>query len=66
MFSFKIDPRMKKALEKLAEKEFTTVSGVLKKAADKYLSEHGIDWRKEKNKNDFSLILFRKKPKTIL
>ena len=40
MFSFKIDPRMKKALEKLAEKEFSSVSGILKKAADKYLSEH--------------------------
>jgi predicted DNA-binding protein len=48
--SIKMPPKMKKALEKLAEKEFTTVSGLLKKAAEKYLQEHGIDWRKEKPK----------------
>ena len=41
---------MKNALEKLAEKEFASVSGILKKAAEKYLSEHGIDWRKEEKK----------------
>jgi len=44
----KMPPKMKKALEKLAEKEFSSVSGILKKAAEKYLQEHGIDWRKEK------------------
>lgn len=46
----KMPPQMKKALEKLAEKEFSSVSGILKKAAEKYLQEHGIDWREEKAK----------------
>ena len=46
--SVKMDPQMKAALEKQAEKEFTTVSGLLKKAAEKYLQEQGIDWRQEK------------------
>ena len=44
----KMDPRMKKALEKLAEKEFSSISGILKKAADEYLHKNGIDWREEK------------------
>lgn len=46
MISIKVDPRMKKALEKLANQEFSSVSGILKKAAEKYLLEHDIDWRK--------------------
>jgi len=45
--SIKVPPQMKKALEKLAAKEFSSVSGILKKAAETYLKEHGIDWRKE-------------------
>ena len=44
----KMPPNMKKALEKLAQKEFSSVSGILKKATERYLLEHGIDWRKEK------------------
>ena len=43
----KMPPQMKKALEKIAEKEFSSVSGILKKAAEKYLKEQGIDWKKE-------------------
>ena len=46
MISIKVDPKMKKALEKLAKQEFSSVSGILKKAAEKYLLEHDIDWRK--------------------
>jgi predicted transcriptional regulator len=46
VISIKTDPRMKKALEQLAEREFSSVSGILKKAAEKYLLEHDIDWRK--------------------
>lgn len=42
----KMPPNMKKALEKLAEQEFSSVSGILKKAAEKYLLEHDIDWKK--------------------
>ena len=45
----KMPPEMKKALEKLAEQEFSSVSGILKKAAEKYLQEHGVDWREEKD-----------------
>jgi len=50
VLSIKIDPRMKKALEKFAEKEFSPVSAIVKKAIEKYLNDHGIDWRKEKSK----------------
>ncbi len=49
--SIKMVPKMKKALEKLAEKEFTSVSGILKKAAEKYLKDNGIDWREEEKKS---------------
>ena len=48
--TIKMPPNMKKALEKLAEKEFSSVSGILKKAAEKYLLEHEIDWRQEEKK----------------
>jgi predicted DNA-binding protein len=44
----KMPPEMKAALEKLAEKEFTTVSGLLKKAAERLLQDQGIDWRGNK------------------
>lgn len=44
MISLKADARMKKALEKLSEKEFTSVSSLLKKGAEKILQENGIDW----------------------
>ena len=45
--TIKMPPEMKKALEKLAEKEFSSVSGILKKAAEKYLIDQGIDWREK-------------------
>ena len=48
MLSIKIDPKMKEALEELAEKEFAPVSTVVKKAIDKYLQEQGINWRDKK------------------
>ncbi len=35
----------KKTLEKLAEKEFSSVSGILKKAAEKYLIDNEIEGR---------------------
>ena len=46
--SIKCDPRMKKALEKQAKKEFSSVAGIIKKAIDHYLKENGVDWQKEK------------------
>ena len=47
MISIKVDPKMKKDLEKLAKQEFSSVSGMLKKAAEQYLLEHDIDWRED-------------------
>jgi predicted transcriptional regulator len=48
--SIKVPPEMKAALEKQAEREFTSVSGLLKKAAEQYLQANGVDWRQEKEK----------------
>ena len=45
VLSIKIDPRMKMALEELAEREFSPVTTIVKKAVDKYLQENGIEWR---------------------
>ena len=45
----KMPPEMKRALEKLAKQEFSSVSGILKKAAEKHLQEHGINWREEES-----------------
>lgn len=50
VISIKIDPKMKKALEKQAEKEFSPLSTLVKKAIEKYLQEQGIDWRQEHQK----------------
>jgi hypothetical protein len=48
MITLKIDPRMKQALEKVAKKEFSTVSGIIKKAAQEYMKKtHGVDWEEE-------------------
>ncbi len=49
--SIKMNPKMKKALEKFAKQEFSSVSGILKKAAEKYLQDHGVDWRDEQEKS---------------
>ena len=48
MLSIKIDPKMKKALEQVAEKEFTSVSSIVKKAIAEHLTKHGVDWQKKK------------------
>ena len=48
LITLKIDPRMKQALEKVAKKEFSTVSGIIKKAAQEYMKKtHGVDWEEE-------------------
>lgn len=46
--SFKVDPRIKKSLEKLAEKENRSLSNYVITLLMKHLEENGIDWRKEK------------------
>ena len=48
--SVKMPPKMKTALDKLAEKEFTSASGIIKKALEEYLLKNGIDWREEPEK----------------
>ena len=50
MIGIKVDPRMKAALKKLADKQFISVSASVKQAIERHLHEHDIDWRKEKPK----------------
>jgi len=50
VLSIKIDTRMKKALERIAEREFTSVSSIVKKSIAEYLEKNGTDWKKEKPK----------------
>jgi hypothetical protein len=38
---------MKSALKRVADKQFISASAAAKQAIEKYLKEHGIDWRKE-------------------
>jgi len=45
--SFKVDVRIKKSLEKLAEKENRSLSNYVITALMRHLEEKGIDWRKE-------------------
>jgi hypothetical protein len=47
MVNIKIDPRMKKALQNLADRQFVSMSALIKQAIEKHLQDHGIDWRKE-------------------
>jgi predicted transcriptional regulator len=47
MVNIKMEPRMKEALQKVAEKQFISMSAAVKQAIEKYLKEHGIDWREE-------------------
>jgi predicted transcriptional regulator len=46
----KMPLEMKQALEALAEREFSSSSGLIKKAVEKLLLEHGVDWRADKDK----------------
>jgi len=47
--SIKLDPGMKRALEKVAKEQFVPVSSLIKQAIAKYLKEQGIHWQKEKD-----------------
>ena len=47
MITLQVDPRMKVALKKVADKQFISSSAAIKQAVDRYLQEHGIDWREE-------------------
>jgi predicted transcriptional regulator len=48
--SFKVDPRLKKALENLAVKENRSLSNYVITLLMKHLDEKGIDWREEDTK----------------
>lgn len=48
--SFKVDPRLKKALENLAQKENRSLSNYVITLLLKHLEDQGIDWKKEKPK----------------
>ena len=50
MINIKLDPRMKAAIQKAAEKQFISMSAMIKQAIEKYLKEQGIDWRQEPEK----------------
>ena len=45
--SFKVDPKLKKALEILAVKENRSLSNYVITSLMNHLEEKGIDWRKE-------------------
>ncbi len=45
MITIKIDPKMKKGIEQLADEHLVNMSTVIRQAVDKYLKEHNIDWR---------------------
>ncbi len=50
MINIKVDPRMKAAILKAAEKQLISMSAFIKQAIQKQLQEQGIDWRKEPDK----------------
>ena len=45
--SFKVDPRLKKAIEHLAVRENRSLSNYVITLLMKHLEEQGLDWRKE-------------------
>jgi predicted transcriptional regulator len=50
MITIKIDPRMKQALQKAAEKQLVSMTVLIRQLIDKHLTEHGINWREESEK----------------
>lgn len=48
--SFKVDPRLKDALQELADKENRSLSNYVVTALMRHLEEHNVDWRKESKK----------------
>ncbi|MEE9120710.1 MAG: ribbon-helix-helix protein, CopG family [Syntrophobacteria bacterium] len=47
MIAIKMDPRMKKALQKSAEEELVSMSTLIRQLVDRHLKGKGIDWREE-------------------
>ena len=50
LIAIKIDPHMKAAVKKAAEKQFISMSAFIKQAIEKQLKEQGIDWKSESDK----------------
>ena len=48
--SFKVDPRLKNAIENLAKTENRSLSNYVVTLLMKHLEEKGIDWREESEK----------------
>ena len=48
LLNLKVDPKMKAALKKVADKQFISVSAAVKQSIERYLKDQGVDWRKEK------------------
>jgi post-segregation antitoxin (ccd killing protein) len=42
---------MKDALKQVADRQFISISAATKQALERYLKEHGVDWREEKAKS---------------
>ncbi len=45
--NIKLEPQMKEAIRKLADKQFISMSAVIKQAIEKHLQDHGIIWREK-------------------
>ena len=51
VITLKLDARMKKAVQELAEKRFMSMSGLIKSCLQEKLDSEGIDWKAEKVKS---------------
>ena len=48
LIGVKIDPRMKKALQRVADEQLVSMSTLIRQLIDKHLKGKDVDWRKEK------------------
>ena len=49
VINVKVDPKLKKALEKFAQQQGISLSGLIRQTMIRTLQEQGIDWREEKS-----------------
>ena len=47
MINIKVDPKMRTAIKKLADRQFISMSAAIKQAIEKHLKEHGINWKEQ-------------------
>ena len=55
MINIQVDPRIKTARMEAAEKQFISMSALIKQAIEKQLQDQGIDWRKEPEKRTIEI-----------